>query len=102
MGKKLNNKNNFVRIIFMLSIMVVLLFCCDSKNIFAQTADTKPDSLHAPLISITSVPGSLPKGGGILTFMYKLTNPDVVPLSDVKIRDDKCNNQYSYCHSFCQ
>ena len=49
-----------------------------------------------PLVSVINVtkiayPLSLPAGGGPITFIYKVNNPGVVPLSDVRITDDKCS-----------
>lgn len=48
-----------------------------------------------PLVSIINVtkvahPLSLPKEGGKITFTYKVNNPGVAPLSDVRVADDKC------------
>lgn len=49
----------------------------------------------APLVSIVNItkvayPLSLPAEGGSITFIYKVNNPGVVPLSDVSVVDDKC------------
>ncbi len=54
--------------------------------------DTPP-----PLVSIVNVtkvasPLFLPVEGGAITFTYRVNNPGVVPLSDVIVTDDKCNN----------
>ncbi len=54
----------------------------------------------APLVSIVNVtkvayPLSLPIGGGPITFTYKVNNPGAVPLSDVRVTDDKCANMSS-------
>ena len=45
-----------------------------------------------PLIHVVKVPNvfTLPAGGGAVTYLYKVTNPGTVPLSDVSIVDDKC------------
>lgn len=48
-----------------------------------------------PLISIVNItkvayPLSLPAAGGKITFTYKVTNPGVVPLSEVTVADNKC------------
>jgi LPXTG-site transpeptidase (sortase) family protein len=48
-----------------------------------------------PLVSIINVtkvayPLSLPQAGGKITFTYKVNNPGVVALSDVRVTDDKC------------
>lgn len=50
-----------------------------------------------PLVSIINItkvayPLSLPKEGGQITFTYKVSNPGVVPLSNVRVTDDKCNS----------
>lgn len=49
-----------------------------------------------PLVSIVNVtkvahPLSLPTEGGDITFVYKVNNPGVVPLSEVTVTDDKCS-----------
>jgi hypothetical protein len=46
----------------------------------------------APQIRIMKVPTpvALLSGGGIVTYDYTLTNPGTVPLSDVRLTDDKC------------
>ena len=49
-----------------------------------------------PLVSIVNTtkvvyPLSLPSGGGSITYVYKVNNPGIVPLSDVTVTDDKCN-----------
>jgi hypothetical protein len=48
--------------------------------------------LIPPLIHLEKVPNVfvLPAGGGAVTYYYSVTNPGVVPLSDVSITDDKC------------
>lgn len=45
-----------------------------------------------PLIHVTKVPSplALPAGGGVVTYTKKVTNPGTVPLSNIKIADDKC------------
>jgi len=46
-----------------------------------------------PLINITKVPSQLTPfayGGGNVTYTYTVTNPGVVPLSQVAVTDDKC------------
>ena len=45
-----------------------------------------------PLIHLTKRPSVfvLPVGGGPVTYFYSVTNPGVVPLSDVSITDDRC------------
>ena len=45
-----------------------------------------------PLIHVTKVPSPLAlfAGGGMVTYTNKVTNPGVVPLSDVSLTDDKC------------
>lgn len=48
-----------------------------------------------PLVSIVNVtkiayPLSLPAKGGNITYTYKVTNPGIVPLSDVTVSDNKC------------
>lgn len=53
-------------------------------------------SQPAPLVSIVNItkvayPLSLPIEGGSITYTYKVNNPGVVPLSDVRVIDDKCN-----------
>lgn len=49
-----------------------------------------------PLVSIINVtkvayPLSLPAEGGQITFTYRVSNPGVVPLSNVTVVDDKCS-----------
>jgi hypothetical protein len=49
-----------------------------------------------PLVSIVNVtkvayPLSLPIEGGGITYTYKVTNPGIVPLGNVIVRDDKCS-----------
>lgn len=49
----------------------------------------------APLVSIVNItkvayPLSLPAKGGAITFTYKVNNPGVVPLTEVKVTDDQC------------
>ena len=49
-----------------------------------------------PLVNIVNItkvayPLSLPAGGGEVAFTYKVTNPGIVPLSDVTITDDECS-----------
>jgi hypothetical protein len=49
-----------------------------------------------PLINIVNVtkvasPLSLPVGGGEVSFTYRVTNPGIVPLSNVTVTDDKCS-----------
>jgi uncharacterized repeat protein (TIGR01451 family) len=47
-----------------------------------------------PLIHVTKVPRplTLPAGGGMVTYTKKVTNPGTVPLSNVRLTDDKCAN----------
>lgn len=44
------------------------------------------------IINITKVayPLFLPSEGGDITFTYRVNNPGMVPLSDVRVTDDKC------------
>jgi uncharacterized repeat protein (TIGR01451 family) len=46
-----------------------------------------------PLIHITKVPNPLTLGavGGTVIYTNKVTNPGTVPLSDIKVTDDKCS-----------
>jgi hypothetical protein len=46
-----------------------------------------------PLIHVTKVPSPLTllAGGGMVTYTNKVTNPGTVPLSNVKLTDDKCS-----------
>ncbi len=47
----------------------------------------------APLINIIKVPSRLtplPFGGGNIMYNYTVTNPGVVPMSNVTVTDDKC------------
>ncbi len=48
--------------------------------------------LIPPLIHLVKTPDTfvLPFGGGAVTYTYIVTNPGVVPLSDVSVIDDKC------------
>ncbi|MDP2691574.1 MAG: ice-binding family protein [bacterium] len=45
-----------------------------------------------PLIHVTKVPRplTLPAGGGMVTYVERITNPGTVPLSNVRLTDDKC------------
>ena len=45
-----------------------------------------------PLIDVVKVPSplALPNGPGPVTYTYRLSNPGTVPLSDVRLTDDKC------------
>ncbi|MFA5830513.1 MAG: hypothetical protein WC878_01655 [Candidatus Paceibacterota bacterium] len=45
-----------------------------------------------PLIHITKVPTpfALPAGGGMVTYTNVVTNPGFVPLSNIRLTDDKC------------
>lgn len=45
-----------------------------------------------PLINVIKKPSVfvLPAGGGAVTYTYTVTNPGIVPLSDVSITDNKC------------
>jgi uncharacterized repeat protein (TIGR01451 family) len=45
-----------------------------------------------PLIHVTKVPSplNLSDGGGVVTYTEKITNPGTVPLSNVRLTDDKC------------
>jgi uncharacterized repeat protein (TIGR01451 family) len=45
-----------------------------------------------PLIHVTKIPNplALPIGGGIVTYVERVTNPGIVPLSNVRINDDRC------------
>lgn len=47
-----------------------------------------------PLIHVTKIPKplTLPAQGGMVTYTNKVTNPGTVPLSNVKLSDDKCAN----------
>jgi len=45
-----------------------------------------------PLIHITKIPSplTLPAGGGIVTYVKRVTNPGSVALSNIRVTDDKC------------
>lgn len=50
----------------------------------------------APLVNIINIskvsyPLTLPQEGGDVTFTYRVNNPGAVPLSNVKVTDDKCS-----------
>jgi len=50
--------------------------------------------LDPPLINIVKVPSRLvpfPFGGGTVTYTYSVTNPGMVPLSNVSVIDNKCS-----------
>lgn len=49
-------------------------------------------SIVPPLINVvkTPLPLSLPAGGGFVTYKEMLTNPGTVPVSNIKVTDDKC------------
>lgn len=66
-----------------------------THNAFATVVvgDVNP----APIVSVINVskiayPLSLPAEGGDITFTYKVNNPGVVPLSFVRVSDEKCTN----------
>lgn len=46
-----------------------------------------------PLINVTKVPNPLTllAGGGMVTYTKRVTNPGTVPLSNVRLTDDKCS-----------
>jgi uncharacterized repeat protein (TIGR01451 family) len=46
-----------------------------------------------PLIHVTKIPNplALSIGGGIVTYTNVVTNPGIVPLSNVRLADDKCS-----------
>lgn len=46
-----------------------------------------------PLIHVTKIPSSLtlPSGGAMIVYTNKVTNPGTVPLSNVRLTDDKCD-----------
>lgn len=46
-----------------------------------------------PLIHITKIPSplTLPVGGGIVTYVKRVTNPGTVALSNIRVTDDKCS-----------
>lgn len=53
-------------------------------------------NIPPPLVSIVNItkvayPLSLPSEGGKITYIYKVNNPGIVPLSDVTVTDDKCS-----------
>lgn len=63
----------------------------------AHTTVVVGSNTPPPLVSIVNItkvayPYSLPSEGGKITFTYKVNNPGIVPLSKVKITDDKCPN----------
>ena len=50
-------------------------------------------SITPPLLTIVKVPSQLtpfPYGGGEVTYTYTVSNPGIVPVSDVRLTDDKC------------
>ena len=64
-----------------------------ARSIDTATATVVVGSaLPAPLIHVVKVPSvfSLPLGGGVVTYTYTITNPGVVPMSNVSIIDNKC------------
>ncbi len=46
-----------------------------------------------PLINVTKIPSplALRAGGGMVTYTERITNPGTVPLSNVRLNDDKCS-----------
>jgi hypothetical protein len=99
--KKTLGKKNY-GIFLLVLVVAILLFGYESNNIFAQTIDVSQNYLvvgsnnSTPLdgiLNITKVayPSSLPSGGGVVTFIYKITNSGVVSLSNVRVVDDKCS-----------
>lgn len=75
------------------ALIAVLALGFGVKIFFAQAkaANVAPE---VNIVDITHVvyPLPLPGGGGPITFTYKVTNPGKVPLSDVAVVDDACNN----------
>ena len=66
-----------------------------THNAFATVvvgSDTLPPLVSIVDITKISYPLPLPSGGGPVTFTYKVTNPGVVPLSNVTVKDDTCSN----------
>lgn len=49
--------------------------------------------IDPPLIHVTKIPNRwiLPVGGGVVTYLERITNPGVVPISNVRLADDKCS-----------
>ncbi|MDP3982006.1 MAG: ice-binding family protein [bacterium] len=47
-----------------------------------------------PLINVTKVPNQFvfSAGGGMVTYTYKVTNPGIAPLRNVRLTDDKCGS----------
>ena len=77
--------------IYILTLIAVLVLVSGTKSILAQTEAGSPSDV--PLIGITLVPQPLAllNGAGSVTFIYKVTNPGVVPLSNVNVIDNKCS-----------
>ncbi|MCX6738920.1 MAG: ice-binding family protein [Candidatus Parcubacteria bacterium] len=46
-----------------------------------------------PLIHVTKIPSPLilPVGGGIVTYVKRVTNPGTIALSNIRVTDDKCS-----------
>lgn len=66
------------------------------SKIWERYLEIKRERLARNCVSIVNItkvayPLSLPAEGGQVIFTYKVTNPGVVPLSDVVVSDDKCS-----------
>ena len=63
------------------------------KTVDTATATVVVGSLK-PMVNIEKTPSRLtpfPFGGGSVTYTYGVTNPGVLPLSNVRLSDDKCS-----------
>lgn len=62
-------------------------------DIAFATVVVAPIPIEPPLINIIKIPDPLALAGeGTVTYTYKVTNPGTVPLSNVKVTDDKINS----------
>jgi len=75
------------------ALTAVLVLGLGAK-IFFTHAEAANNTPKVNIVDITSViyPLPLPSGGGPITFTYKVTNPGDVPLSDVAVIDNACND----------
>lgn len=72
-----------------LMLIVVVIFTTTGK-VFAQSS-ANISSPHLVSISSTANPISLPVGGGIVTFIYKVSNLSTGALSNVSVTDNGCS-----------
>ncbi len=65
----------------------------EEREVVQRERARRPDrEVDVPLIRVTKDPNppSLVMGGGLVSYVYRVTNPGTVPLSNVNLNDDKC------------